>query len=72
MSGIDIEQPKATRQRKKDAHKTLVFCIFSELQESGKSAVLLGKATVLQYNGNIRNRREKQWQTVSKVSSSVS
>ena len=26
MSGIDIEQPKAIKQRKKDAHKTLVFC----------------------------------------------
>jgi hypothetical protein len=52
--------------------KLLLFAVFSALSRSGKSAVLLGKATVFWYNGNIRNRREKQWQTVPKISSSVS
>jgi hypothetical protein len=52
--------------------KLLLFAVFSALSRSGKFAVLLGKATVFWYNGNIRNRRKKQWQTVPKISSSVS
>ena len=52
--------------------KLLFFAVFSALSSHGKFAVLLGKATVFWYNGNIRNRRKKQWQTVPKISSSVS
>jgi hypothetical protein len=52
--------------------KLLFFTVFSALSSLGKSVVLLGKTTVFWYNGNIRNRREKQWQTVPKISSSVS
>jgi hypothetical protein len=52
--------------------KLLFFAVFSALSSHGKSAVLLGKTTVFWYNGNIRNRRKKQWQTVPKISSSVS
>jgi len=52
--------------------KLLFFAVFSALSSPGKSAVLLGKTTVFWYNGNIRNRRKKQWQTVPKISSFVS
>jgi hypothetical protein len=52
--------------------KLLFFVVFSALSSPGKSAVLLGKTTVFWYNGNSRNRRKKQWQTVPKISSSVS
>ncbi|WP_412420599.1 hypothetical protein [[Ruminococcus] torques] len=52
--------------------KLAFFAVFSALSSLGKSAVLLGKVPVFWYNGNIRNRRKKQWQTVPKISSSVS
>ena len=32
--------------------KLLLFAVFSALSRSGKSAILLGKATVFWYNGN--------------------
>jgi hypothetical protein len=52
--------------------KLAFFSVFSALSSLGKSAVLLGKVPVFWYNGNIRNRRKKQWQTVLKISSSMS
>ena len=60
---------KTIREKYSD---TIVIFLTANDRESDEIRGCLLYTSVFWYNGNIRNRRKKQWQTVPKISSSVS